>query len=84
MKVALLLLAAAVVGAAGCTNNDISMSIIQMQAVTRQNMCVAMAGTSTMTRPRGLLDVANVTTSGYIGIPVVRNNLLASTSSVEF
>ena len=32
MKAALLLLAAAVVGAAGCTNNDISLSIIQMQA----------------------------------------------------
>lgn len=85
MKAALLLLATATVGAGGCTNNDISLSIIQMQAITRLNMCMAMAGgVGTLTRNRGLLDVAKVTTSGYVGVPVVRNNLLASTGTVEF
>ncbi|HEX6837526.1 MAG TPA: hypothetical protein VF334_13190 [Polyangia bacterium] len=85
MKAALLLLAAAVVGAAGCTNNDISLSITQMQAITRLNMCMAtVGGTALMTRNRGLLDVAKVTTAGYIAVPVVRNNLLASTGTVEF
>lgn len=85
MKRALLLLAAASFGAAGCANNDISLSIIQMQAITRLNMCIAMVGgVATMTRNRGLLDVARVTTSGYVAVPVVRNNLLASTGTVEF
>lgn len=85
MKAALLLLAAAVVGAAGCTNNDISLSITQMQAITRMSMCMATAGgAALMTRNRGLLDVAKVTTAGYIAVPVVRNNLIASTGTVEF
>ena len=85
MKAALLLLAAAVVGAAGCTNNDISLSITQMQAITRMGMCMATAGgAALMTRNRGVLDVSKVTTAGYVGVPVVRNNLLASTGTVEF
>ena len=85
MKAALLLLAAASVGAAGCTNNDISLSIVQMQAITRTNMCMAMVGgTALLARNRGLLDVAKVTTAGYVAVPVVRNNLLASTGTVEF
>ncbi len=85
MKAALLLLAAATVGASGCTNNDISMSIIQMEAVNRANMCNAVAGGGTASRNRGLLDISKVTTDGYIGVPVVRNNLVAtSTGGVEY
>jgi hypothetical protein len=85
MKVALLLVAAATVGATGCSTNDVSLSILQMQAVTRTNMCVAMpGGVGTLSRNRGLLDVSLVTTSGYIAIPVVRNNLPTNLNGVEF
>jgi hypothetical protein len=85
MKAALLLLAAAIVGAAGCTSNDLSLSVLQMQAITRTNMCVAMAsGTATLARDRGLLDASLVTTSGYIAVPVVRNNLVALQNNIEY
>jgi hypothetical protein len=86
MKVALLLLATAAAGAGGCTTNDISLSIIQMEAVTRTSMCVATAtaGTGVVGRDRGLLDVAAVTTSGYIGVPVVRNNLMTNSNGIEY
>ncbi len=87
MKPALLLLAAASVGAAGCTNNDISLSILQMQAITQATQCVAMPGggaTGVVGRDRGLLDVALVTTAGYIAVPVIRNNLIASANGLEY
>jgi len=86
MKTALLLLAAASAGAAGCTSNDISMSIVQMAAVNRASSCVAMAsvGAGTLGRARGLLDVAKTTTNGYIAIPIVRNNLTSLANNVEF
>jgi len=85
MKVALLLVAAATVGATGCSTNDVSLSILQMQALTRMNMCVAMpGGAGTLVRNRGLLDVTLVTTAGYIAVPVVRNNLNTNINGVEF
>ena len=85
MKVALLLVAAATVGATGCSTNDVSLSILQMQALTRMNQCVAMAsGAGSLSRNRGLLDVSLVTTSGYIAVPVVRNNLNTMINSVEY
>jgi hypothetical protein len=86
MKAALLLLAAASVGAAGCTTNDISLSIIQMEAITPTTMCVATAtaGAGTLGRDRGLLDVSLVTTAGYIAVPVVRNNLTSLMNNIEF
>jgi hypothetical protein len=85
MKVALLLVAAATVGATGCSTNDVSLSILQMQALTRMTQCVAQAGgTGTLTRNRGTLDVSLVTTSGYIGVPVVRNNLPTNVNGVEY
>jgi hypothetical protein len=86
MKPALLLLAAAVVGAAGCTTNDVSLSIIQMEAVSQATACVAVAssGSGTVGRDRGLLDVANVTTTGYLAVPVVRNNLQSLMNGVEY
>ena len=79
-----LLLAA---GTFGCATNDLSLSILQMQAVIAPG-CMAMAGTSTATagRSRGILDVSLVSLSGYIGTPVVRNNLqsrAAGTGAVE-
>jgi hypothetical protein len=86
MKTALLLLAAASAGAAGCTSNDISMSVIQLAAVNRLTNCVAMAtvGAGMIGRSRGLLDVAKATTNGYIAIPVVRNNLTPLNNNVEY
>jgi hypothetical protein len=86
MKPALLLLAAATVGATGCASNDLSLSIVQMEAITPATMCVAMAatGTGTVGRDRGLLDVSLVTTSGYIGVPVVQNDLPSNVNGVEF
>jgi hypothetical protein len=84
MKTALLLLAAASAGAAGCASNDISLSIVQMEAITPMTMCVAMAGASTLARDRGILDVSHVTTSGYIAVPVVKNNLGSLVNNVEY
>lgn len=86
MKVALLLLAAAAAGAAGCASNDISLSVLQMEAISRSTGCVAMAASAggTVGRDRGLLDASLVTTSGYIGVPVVRNNLLSLMNNVEY
>jgi hypothetical protein len=65
----------------GCAENDLSLSIVQMQVVSLPS-CVAMAsmGTGTVGRSRGLLDVALVNNAGYIGVPVVRNNLMAHTA----
>jgi hypothetical protein len=72
-----LLLVAATVGAVGCQNNDLSIAIISMQAVTKPN-CMAVAGaTAGVGRDRGLLDVALVTNTGYVGIPVVRNQMMS-------
>src|ERR1051325_7363766 len=85
MKAALLLVAAALAGATGCSNNDVSLSIVQMQALTRMNMCVAMPGAAgTLARDRGLLDVSLVSTSGYIAVPVVQNNLMSNINGVEY
>jgi hypothetical protein len=76
-----------VAGTFGCATNDLSLSILQMQAVVSPG-CVAMAtmGGTTPGRSRGLLDVSLMGISGYIGVPVVRNNLMArsqGTGSVE-
>ena len=86
MKTALLLLAAASAGAAGCTNNEISLSIVQMAAVTRLTNCIPIVttGAGTVGRTRGLLDVAKLTTTGYVAIPLVRNNLTANINNVEY
>ena len=86
MKTALLLLAAAGAGAAGCTNNDISMSVVQMIAVDRATGCTALATatSASLGRTRGLLDVAKLTTNGYIAIPAVRNNLTTLVNNVEY
>jgi hypothetical protein len=69
------------VGTIGCADNDQSLSILQMQAVMLPS-CVAMAttGAGTPGLSRGILDVALVTTEGYIGVPVVRNNLMSHTN----
>lgn len=77
MKVALLLVTAAVgaVGSVGCADNDLSISVQQMQAVTKMQMCVASAAVGLAGRDRGVLDVSLVQQSGYIAVPVVRNNL---------
>jgi hypothetical protein len=85
MKAALLLVAAAV-GTAGCSTNDLSLSIVQMEAITRANMCIATAaaGTGTVGLDRGLLDVSLVTTAGYIAVPVVRNNLTSLNNNLEY
>ena len=60
MKPALLLFAAATVGAAGCANNDVSLSIVQMEAVTdgHQLRGHGHAGAGTVGRDRGVLDVS--------------------------
>lgn len=84
MKGALLLLAGLLAGAAGCADNDLSMSILEMEAITHDNNCVVMSATSaTLARPRGLLDVALVTQSGYIAAPLVRNNLQPQMSMLD-
>jgi hypothetical protein len=69
------------VGTFGCADNDLSMSIQQMQAVQLPT-CVAMAAVSATTPglSRGVLDLSVVTTEGYIGVPVVRNNLMPLSS----
>jgi hypothetical protein len=72
MKAALLLLAVAAGGVAGCADNDLSLSILEMEALTAP-MCVAQA-TVTTQLPRGLLDAGAVTLQGYIAVPLVRNN----------
>lgn len=79
MKGALLLLAATLAGAVGCADNSLSISILQMEAVTQESGCVAMPSTggATIGRSRGVLDVALVAQSGYIAAPIVRNNLQA-------
>lgn len=76
MKGALLLLAT--VAAGGCQTNDLSMAITQMEAVSKPS-CVAMpsTGSGTVGLSRGLLDVALVTGTGYVGVPVVRNQMLS-------
>ena len=86
MKPALLLLAAAIVGAAGCTNNDISLSIIQMQAITRANMCIAMPGATAHrdAQPRHARRLAWSRPRAIIAVPVVRNNLVMSTTGVDY
>jgi hypothetical protein len=75
-------------GTFGCADNDLTLSILQMEAVMLPS-CVAVAsmGATTPGRSRGLLDLSLVKTDGYIGVPVVRNNLMSRTGgagSVEF
>src|SRR6201986_4122079 len=74
MKSALLLLAVSAGGVMGCkTNNDLSLTIVQVEALLESASCVASA-TATTERPRGLLDVSLVSTQGYIAWTLVRNN----------
>jgi hypothetical protein len=75
MKGALLLLVAA---AGGCQNNDLSLAITSMQAVMKPS-CIAMPamGSGTVGIDRGLLDVELVTNTGYVGVPVVRNQMMS-------
>lgn len=79
MKGALLLVAVAV--GAGCANDNLSISIIAMEAVTQSNMCVATATAGGTTLTHGTLDVSLVTTQGYVAVPLIRNNLVASTTT---
>jgi hypothetical protein len=76
MKAALLLGMLAI--SAGCSENDLSLSIVQMQAVSKPS-CIAMAAAAGAFpgRARGLLDVAQITSTGYVAIPIVRNNLVS-------
>jgi hypothetical protein len=80
MRSALLLLALCSAGAVGCVDGDVSLSIVQMEAVTAPT-CVA-SGTEGIQRSRGLLDVMYGVP--YVGVPLVRNNLLARTMGVEY
>jgi hypothetical protein len=76
MRSALLLLALLASGSVvvGCVNNDASLSIEQMEAVTEATACVATA-TIGVEIARGLFDVAASNhIQGYIGFPLVRNN----------
>jgi hypothetical protein len=75
MKAARLLVAAAVAGAAGCVNNDRSISILQVQALTSSSGCVIM-GTVSTGLSHGLLDASFG--NGYFAGVVVRNNLQTS------
>jgi len=72
-----LLLAAAAVGAVGCADNDLSLSIVLMEDVRADAMCVATAGAGAVGLDHGLLDVARASliNVGYVATPVVRNNL---------
>jgi hypothetical protein len=85
MKVALLRFVPVLgvsLGVMACTTNDLSLSILQMQAVQLPT-CVAtavMGSSTTPGRSRGLLDLAQVSTQGYIGVPVVRNDLMSHTA----
>src|SRR5256885_17040248 len=86
MKGALLLVTAAVAGG-GCADNDLSLSIQQMEVVSQTMQCVAnTTATGGVGRDRGTLDLTLVTSVGYIGIPLVRNDLPARLMSgnVEF
>src|SRR6266850_69556 len=77
MKGALLRVTAAIttVWAVGCADNDLSISVQSMEAVTKNMMCVAgTSATGGAVRDRGVLDVSQVGASGYIAIPLVRNN----------
>jgi hypothetical protein len=76
MKAALLL--CAVAAGVGCADNNSSLAILQMQAITSGTMCQAQAAAGGASLSRGTLDVTLVTTQGYIAAPVVRNNLAAS------
>lgn len=81
MKAALLLFTVAVGAGAGCANNNSTMSILQMEALSTSNMCVATASVGMAGLSRGTLDVSLVTTQGYIAVPLIRNNLLSSAST---
>jgi hypothetical protein len=87
MKSALLLLALSAGGAVGCADNDLSLSIVQMEAVVVP-MCVAQ-NTVGIGLSRGTLDVSLVQfyARGYIGVPLVRNNQqsrMPGAGNVEF
>jgi hypothetical protein len=71
MKYALVLLAGVT---AGCANNDLSLSIVQMEALTAPG-CVATA-TIGIGLSRGTYDVqlGELYARGYIGVPLIRNN----------
>jgi hypothetical protein len=79
MKAAKLILLSGMACTLGCAENDLSLSIIEMQAIVEPScMATATAGGSTsIGRNRGLLDLSLVGMSGYIGAPVVRNNLIS-------
>lgn len=84
MKGAFILLGATLV--AGChVENDLSVSILQMQAITHDGNCMVQvaSGANVLGRSRGLLDVAlaPLVGRGYVVAPVVRNNLPGSTMS---
>ncbi|HEY2747737.1 MAG TPA: hypothetical protein VGL86_24110 [Polyangia bacterium] len=85
MKPALLLIVAAAAGATGCASNDVSLSIIQMEAISRSTSCVAVAagGAGTLGRDRGTLDVSQLGTAGYLAVPVLRNNLMSLSNGAE-
>ncbi len=83
MKAAKYILMCGMACTLGCAENDLSLSIISMQAITEPT-CMAMAtagGSTTVGRNRGLLDLSLVGQSGYIGVPVVRNNLVSNVAS---
>lgn len=82
MRSALLLLAL-FAGGAGCVNNDASLSILQMQAVTEASGCVA-TGAVAVERSRGTLDVSlSNGLQGYVGFPIVRNNQVSRMPSAD-
>ncbi|MDB4968260.1 MAG: hypothetical protein JWN44_3949 [Myxococcales bacterium] len=85
MKGALVLVTAAI-GAVGCADNNLSMSIQQMEAVTKMSMCVATNAVGGVGRDRGVLDVTLVQQNGYVAVPLVRNNLTSriETGGVEY
>jgi hypothetical protein len=85
MRSALLLLALFASGSVvvGCVNNDASLSIEQMEAVTEATSCVATA-TIGVEISRGLFDVAASNhIQGYIGFPLVRNNEVSRMPSAD-
>jgi hypothetical protein len=83
MRSALLLLALFAGGAVGCVDNDASLSILQMEAVTEASGCTATAG-SMMDLSSGTFDVSlGNGLQGYIGFPVVRNNEVSRMPSAD-
>jgi hypothetical protein len=87
MRSALLALALSAGSAAGCADNDLSLSIVQMESVTAP-ACVA-GNTIGVGLSRGVYDVAVTggAARGYVGVPLVRNNQqprMPGAGNVEF